>query len=163
MSRQQQDEHAARSHQRAAAAWAAGKFDSQVVPVDTIWKDPKTVSDTRHMQFDVVGMALLNIEHTAWFFFRICISNTQSVILAQFISNYAREFTNIRCWLGQWHLFSCHPFILDLMFVWLGSRVFCSIICLMCKFVRLSPDVLRSCRARRRRFAWTRTMVFARA
>ena len=57
MSRQQQDEHAARSHQRAAAAWAAGKFDSQVVPVDTVWKDPKTVSDTRHMQFEVVGMA----------------------------------------------------------------------------------------------------------
>ena len=56
MSRQQQDEHAARSHQRAAAAWAAGKFDSQVVPVDTIWKDPKTVS-TRHMQFEVVAMA----------------------------------------------------------------------------------------------------------
>ena len=65
MSRQQQDEHAARSHQRAAAAWAAGKFDSQVVPVDTVWKDPKTVSDTRHMQFQVVGMASMNIRHTA--------------------------------------------------------------------------------------------------
>ncbi|KAK9831308.1 hypothetical protein WJX81_000893 [Elliptochloris bilobata] len=42
VSRAQQDEHAARSHQRAAAAQAAGKFDSQIVPVDTVWKDLKT-------------------------------------------------------------------------------------------------------------------------
>lgn len=43
VSRAQQDEHAARSHQRAAAAQACGFFDSQIVPVDTVWKDPKTV------------------------------------------------------------------------------------------------------------------------
>jgi len=42
VSRAQQDAHAARSHQRAAAAQAAGFFDSQIVPVDTVWKDPKT-------------------------------------------------------------------------------------------------------------------------
>ncbi len=42
VSRAQQDAHAARSHQRAAAAQAAGFFDSQLVPVDTVWKDPKT-------------------------------------------------------------------------------------------------------------------------
>jgi acetyl-CoA acyltransferase len=32
VSRQQQDEFAAGSHQRAAAAWAAGRFDAEVVP-----------------------------------------------------------------------------------------------------------------------------------
>ena len=33
LSRRQQDEFAARSHQRAAAAWRAGLFDNEVVPV----------------------------------------------------------------------------------------------------------------------------------
>ena len=33
ISREACDEYAARSHQRAAAAWAAGKFDDEMVPV----------------------------------------------------------------------------------------------------------------------------------
>jgi acetyl-CoA C-acetyltransferase len=33
ISRQEQDEYALRSHQRAVAAWDAGKFDAEVVPV----------------------------------------------------------------------------------------------------------------------------------
>jgi acetyl-CoA C-acetyltransferase len=33
ISREACDEYAAMSHQRAAAAWAAGKFDDEVVPV----------------------------------------------------------------------------------------------------------------------------------
>lgn len=42
LSRQVQDEFAARSHAKAAAAQAAGKFKEEIVPVDTILKDPKT-------------------------------------------------------------------------------------------------------------------------
>ncbi len=34
ISREEQDEFALRSHQRAAAAWAAGRFDDEVVPLD---------------------------------------------------------------------------------------------------------------------------------
>ena len=41
--RKTQDEFAARSHNRAADAQATGRFDSQIVPVHTMWKDPKTV------------------------------------------------------------------------------------------------------------------------
>lgn len=37
-----QDSLAARSHARAAAAQRSGRFDSQIVPVHTTWKDPKT-------------------------------------------------------------------------------------------------------------------------
>ena len=33
ISRQEQDEYALRSHQRAVAAWEAGKFDAEIVPV----------------------------------------------------------------------------------------------------------------------------------
>ena len=33
ISREACDAYAARSHQRAAAAWAAGKFDDELVPV----------------------------------------------------------------------------------------------------------------------------------
>ena len=43
ITRAQQDELAARSHKRAAAARATGRFNDEIVPVKTIWKDPKTV------------------------------------------------------------------------------------------------------------------------
>lgn len=40
VSREEQDAFAVQSHQRAAAAMAAGKFDDEVIPVDTrIWKN----------------------------------------------------------------------------------------------------------------------------
>ena len=42
ITREQQDTLAARSHARAAAAQRDGRFDSQIVPVHTTWKDPKT-------------------------------------------------------------------------------------------------------------------------
>lgn len=43
ITRAQQDELAARSHKRAAAARSSGRFRDEIVPVKTIWKDPKTV------------------------------------------------------------------------------------------------------------------------
>jgi acetyl-CoA acetyltransferase len=43
ITRAQQDELSARSHRRAAAARASGRFKDEIVPVHTIWKDPKTV------------------------------------------------------------------------------------------------------------------------
>ena len=43
ITRAQQDELAARSHNRAAAAQASGRFADEIVPVKTTWKDPKTV------------------------------------------------------------------------------------------------------------------------
>ena len=47
ISREAQDSVAARSHARAHAARESGRFDSQIVPVHTTWRDPKTgeVSD----------------------------------------------------------------------------------------------------------------------
>ncbi|CAL8469403.1 g8944 [Coccomyxa elongata] len=42
ITRAQQDELAARSHKRAAAARSSGRFRDEIVPVKTIWKDPKT-------------------------------------------------------------------------------------------------------------------------
>lgn len=42
VTREAQDSLAARSHARAAAARKSGRFDSQIVPVHTTWKDPKT-------------------------------------------------------------------------------------------------------------------------
>eukprot|EP00882_Tetradesmus_deserticola_P002071 GHRQ01002219.1.p1 GENE.GHRQ01002219.1~~GHRQ01002219.1.p1 ORF type:complete len:461 (+),score=229.43 GHRQ01002219.1:155-1537(+) len=42
VSRQTQDEFAAASHRKAAAAQAAGKFQAEIVPVHTKVKDPKT-------------------------------------------------------------------------------------------------------------------------
>lgn len=44
ITRAEQDELAVRSHKRAAAARASGRFRDEIVPVKTIWKDPKTVS-----------------------------------------------------------------------------------------------------------------------
>lgn len=40
--REAQDKMAARSHARAAAATASGRFRDEIVPVHTVWKDPKT-------------------------------------------------------------------------------------------------------------------------
>jgi acetyl-CoA acyltransferase 1 len=42
VTRQEQDELAVRSHQRAAAAIKSGKFKAEIVPVETTVKDPKT-------------------------------------------------------------------------------------------------------------------------
>jgi acetyl-CoA C-acetyltransferase len=46
ITRDEADAYAARSHQRAAAAWAGGRFDDEVVPVDVPQRrgDPVTVS-----------------------------------------------------------------------------------------------------------------------
>jgi acetyl-CoA acetyltransferase len=43
--RQTQDEFAAASHRKAAAAQAAGKFQAEIVPVHTKIKDPKSGSE----------------------------------------------------------------------------------------------------------------------
>lgn len=42
ISRQVQDEFAAKSFQKAAAAQAAGKFKDEIIPVRVKWIDPKT-------------------------------------------------------------------------------------------------------------------------
>jgi acetyl-CoA acetyltransferase len=42
-----QDEFAAASHRKAAAAQAAGKFAAEIVPVATKIKDPKSSSEQR--------------------------------------------------------------------------------------------------------------------
>lgn len=47
LTRQDQDEFAAKSHAKAAAAQAAGKFREEIVPVRTILKDPKTGEEKR--------------------------------------------------------------------------------------------------------------------
>ena len=40
--REEQDKMAAQSHKRAAAATASGRFKDEIVPVKTMWKDPKS-------------------------------------------------------------------------------------------------------------------------
>jgi hypothetical protein len=45
--RQVQDEFAAASHRKAAAAQTAGKFSAEIVPVHTKVKDPKTGSEQK--------------------------------------------------------------------------------------------------------------------
>ena len=47
ISREQADEYAARSHHRAAAAWSAGKFDREVVPVAVPQRNGDPISVTR--------------------------------------------------------------------------------------------------------------------
>ncbi|TGZ85350.1 thiolase [Ascodesmis nigricans] len=42
ITREKQDRWAAKSYQRAEAAQKAGLFDEEIVPIVTIWKDPKT-------------------------------------------------------------------------------------------------------------------------
>jgi len=44
ITRQQQDEMAARSHKRAAAARASGRFKDEIVPVKTVLKDKEVCS-----------------------------------------------------------------------------------------------------------------------
>jgi len=43
ISREASDEYAAMSHQRAAAAWAAGKFDDEIVPVSVMFRQDEGV------------------------------------------------------------------------------------------------------------------------
>ena len=45
IARQEQDEYALRSHQRAVAAWDAGKFQAEIVPVPVKAKDGETLFD----------------------------------------------------------------------------------------------------------------------
>jgi acetyl-CoA acyltransferase 1 len=45
--RRTQDELAVRSHARALAAQKAGRFKAEIVPVATVWKDPKTGEEKR--------------------------------------------------------------------------------------------------------------------
>ncbi len=45
ISRQEQDELALRSHQRAVSAWDAGKFDAEIVPVTVTTRQGETVVD----------------------------------------------------------------------------------------------------------------------
>jgi acetyl-CoA C-acetyltransferase len=63
VSREDQDAYAARSHQRAIAAWEAGKFDAEVVPVEVPQrkKDPVIVARDEGPRSDasVEGMAKL--------------------------------------------------------------------------------------------------------
>lgn len=42
VTREEQDALAVRSHARAAAAQASGRFNDEIVPVHTIWKDPQS-------------------------------------------------------------------------------------------------------------------------
>lgn len=42
-----QDKMAVRSHARAAAATNSGRFRDEIVPVHTVWKDPKTGEEKR--------------------------------------------------------------------------------------------------------------------
>lgn len=42
LTRQEQDEFAAKSFAKAAAAQKAGKFKDEIVPVKTVWSDPKS-------------------------------------------------------------------------------------------------------------------------
>jgi len=42
VTRAAQDKMAARSHARALSAQQSGRFDSEIVPVKTLWIDPKT-------------------------------------------------------------------------------------------------------------------------
>ena len=47
ISREAQDKYAAESYQRAERAQKAGWFDEEIVPIDTILKDPKTGEEKR--------------------------------------------------------------------------------------------------------------------
>ncbi|MBU8871557.1 MAG: acetyl-CoA C-acetyltransferase [Gemmatimonadales bacterium] len=60
VSREDQDAFAARSHQRAAAAWAAGKFDKEVVPVEVPQRkrDPIIVSQDEGPRADATAEGL---------------------------------------------------------------------------------------------------------
>lgn len=58
ISREEQDAYAARSHQKAAAAWQAGKFNDEIVPIpvqQVSWQDgKKTVTDSTFARDELV-------------------------------------------------------------------------------------------------------------
>jgi acetyl-CoA C-acetyltransferase len=60
ISREACDEYAAASHQRAAAAWSAGKFDDETVPVDVPQKrgDPVVFSQDEGVRADATAESL---------------------------------------------------------------------------------------------------------
>ncbi len=55
ISREQQDEMAARSHNRAAQARASGRFKDEIVPVKTILKDKEVRRCLRTQPVDVLS------------------------------------------------------------------------------------------------------------
>ena len=57
--REEQDKMAASSHKRAAAATASGRFKDEIVPVKTLWKDPKSGGQLLIWRVDVVHLLLL--------------------------------------------------------------------------------------------------------
>ncbi len=63
ITRQEADVYAARSHQRAAAAWAAGKFDDEVIPVQVPQRrgEPVTVSKDEGVRPDSTPQALAKL------------------------------------------------------------------------------------------------------
>ena len=61
--RQVQDEFAAASHRKAAAAQAAGKFNAEIVPVHTTVKDPKSGNE---QQVGVLQKPCLVVYDSAW-------------------------------------------------------------------------------------------------
>jgi acetyl-CoA C-acetyltransferase len=60
ITREQQDEFAARSHERAATAWKDGRFDGEVLPVDVPQRkgDPVTVSEDEGIRAGATSEAL---------------------------------------------------------------------------------------------------------
>ncbi len=63
LSRQEQDEFAARSHQKAAAAWKNGVFDDEVVPVEVPQRrgDPLVVSQDEGIRGDTTAESLARL------------------------------------------------------------------------------------------------------
>ncbi len=63
VSRQDQDAYAARSHQRAVAAWEAGKFDAEVIPVEVPQrkKDPIVVARDEGPRADTTAEGLAKL------------------------------------------------------------------------------------------------------
>ncbi len=61
ISREVQDKFAAQSHARAADARASGRFASQIVPVHTILKDPKTGEEKRVVISQVTTTAMSSL------------------------------------------------------------------------------------------------------
>jgi len=63
VSREDQDAYAARSHQRAAAAWDAGRFDAEVLPIEVPQrkKDPVTVTRDEGPRADTTAEGLAKL------------------------------------------------------------------------------------------------------
>ncbi len=64
ISREQSDVYAARSHQRAAAAWAAGKFDDELVPVSVPQRrgDPVLFKTDEGVRADATAQSLSTLK-----------------------------------------------------------------------------------------------------